>query len=543
MKSTVSRTTCPFCTLGCEISVGNDRMRFWNEYPETGFNKGRVCPRGSLAARLLNYETRLAYPIRENHEISWSEAIADIRNVLSKFKAEELAITYDKNLTVEEFELIGAFAQALGVSAFASSYLEPEHCFNRVDETARMASPEEITQAEVILLVGDVFSQSPVIAKFVLDARYKHRDRRIITMDSLSSYTLGFGDVQLLVEPGTEPFALAAVITAGLEQRKDMKDFCSQAGVDEASIIAAANLLARLKKGVIISVMSAGKTVHPMAQALLPLLLPAGPEGGMKYVPLAESFSFPGTVDFGKLLPRIKAREIKAVLNFGDFFPFFYPQLAPDLADLQFMLTTSTLRPPRWSLPMLTLPVASNLEKSGTIVTTFGVKPISPMAEPVSGARTVTAVLESLAKACGIDMPSALNKKRRPKPAKESQQEAVSLDEILKSLPARRKSGHDTVLIGEKAAFDFLGILGEPSLKISPAAAKESAVHTGEQVMVKADGESIKVKAEISAKVKGNQASISAELPHIRALFPMAFHARDGGPAISPAGVKIWKEE
>ncbi len=541
MIHAATRTTCPFCSLGCEIGIRRERNRFGNEYPDSDFNHGRVCPRGSLAARYLDFEKRLCYPRFGNQEITWTRAVEELRRVLLKLKPEQIAVTFDKNLTQEEFADIGALIRAMAITKSASSYLEPEYYFNESFGGSRVATLEDLTQAEVFLLVGDVFGQAPVAAKFILDARYQRREHRIVTIDSVSSYTLSFGDVQLLVEPGTEPLILEALLKLSSKKHKQAKELCALASVDESTVAAASGLLDSLNNGVVIGVMAAGKNAAPLAQAVLLAQLADELPGSKKRLPLAESLSFAGPQPMSEILAQVESKSIRAIVNFGDYFPFFYPQLEPLLKQLELIVTTSTLVPPPTDLPLLVFPVASNLEKNGTIRTSFGPKPIQAVAAPVSGAKTIDEIAALLAQACGVTLGRAPTAK--PAPGQQRVEWGELVEHGLERLKDGRKRGSGQRLVGQKTAFSFLELLEQPALEISSDLAVNLGVKPGGSITLQSGASKVDQMVSISPQARDDIMLISVESPANRDLFSVTSDKRDGSIHIDPALVKIWKKE
>lgn len=542
MKIDSRNTICPFCTLGCELGINYSMQRFWQTYPATGqINQGRLCPRGNIAARYLDYETRLCYPRKDNKDITWLTAMNEVRAVLKKCKTDEIAITFDKNLTLDEFRLIKGFAESLGTENFASSYLEPEYYFNYQMAGTKVATYDDLLNSELFFLIGDVFNQSPVIARFVLDSRYRRRENRIISLDSINTYTMAFADINLLCEPGTEPLVINAIISLLGKKAKPTKECSELSGVHLDKLESVAECFERLSNAVILNVSVAGKIKDPMLHALTPAVLANNSPGNKKYLPLAESTSFVGTRDFIEILPLIKARKIKVLINFGDYFPHFYPQLTKELSNLELVVATSTMKHEARDLPMIELPVPSNLEKDGEISTSFGKQRISQVAKPVSGAKYINEIIQSLG-----SQPVS-----KPETSEVStNKRTVSLEEFadhnnrfLKRIRSQKKTSKTARLLAEKVAFDFMGLLNAPCLKIDPDYAKTLGIEGNGVVVVQSGSKSIAVSCKITNQVLHQDIAISAETPAIRSIFDFEFDLKNNICGLMPTQVKVWKKE
>ena len=149
--------SCTFCRMGCELDVIRQGWRIAGvEYPaDAAVNQGRLCPRGSASALLLDHPQRLAYPLRDGKERTWSEFFSEVRSRLRDLPSNELAVTYDRNLTHEELGLVYGLANRLGTGNVASSYLESEACFAlKLDAKVKTEAPAtlaDVLQADTIL--------------------------------------------------------------------------------------------------------------------------------------------------------------------------------------------------------------------------------------------------------------------------------------------------------------------------------------------------------------------------------------------------------
>jgi anaerobic selenocysteine-containing dehydrogenase len=133
MKET-RKGVCPFCRLGCELGVVTEgwHVRGVEYLGESSPNSGSLCARGNTAAIYLDHPRRLVFPVLNRKEIDWGQAFGELTDIVKKTDPRELAITYDSNLTEEEYSLIWGLAEKLGVENLASSYLEPEYYFAHV---------------------------------------------------------------------------------------------------------------------------------------------------------------------------------------------------------------------------------------------------------------------------------------------------------------------------------------------------------------------------------------------------------------------------
>ena len=199
----VARATCPFCLFWCDLGIVSQFGQVTGvEYiAESPVNHGRLCARGNGAAAVINHPRRLTEPRSEGKRIDWERAWTELVDCFKNGNTGEIAFTLDRNLTNEEVGTILGFARALRVKTVGCSYLEPEGYFQYRIEGAEPAQLADIEAADLFIFVGDVFSQMPVIAKPVLDGRYRDRQHRFVTVDCIRTRTGFFADQAIITWP------------------------------------------------------------------------------------------------------------------------------------------------------------------------------------------------------------------------------------------------------------------------------------------------------------------------------------------------------
>ncbi|UCC11472.1 MAG: hypothetical protein JSW02_08970, partial [candidate division WOR-3 bacterium] len=203
--TTIHKTVCPFCSYGCEFGiVVNDFGIKGVEYLKDGSSQGRLCPRGSAAAMLLNHPRRLTAPRKNGAVVDRARMFKDLKKVFTKPK--QVAVTFDRNLTVEEYGMLSGFCRNAGVQYASSAYLEPEAHLSKFFKDS--CSLEDIQRAEVIVVVGDPFNVAPMISKELITWRLKDKKHRLVVIDTLTTHTSGFATDFLKTNLGSEPFVL-----------------------------------------------------------------------------------------------------------------------------------------------------------------------------------------------------------------------------------------------------------------------------------------------------------------------------------------------
>lgn len=515
--TTTKKTVCPLCSFGCDFGlIFNDFGVTGVEYLKEGSSEGRLCPRGSAAAFYLNHPKRLSMPVKDGKTIEWAKIVRDIKKAIEKPKS--VAVTFDRNITIEEYHVLAAFCGNVGIEHTASTYCEPEALLRRFLETP--STLDDIDNAEMIVVVGDPFNQAPMISKSLINWKLKARNNRFLVIDSIRTHTAHFASDFCQVTAGTEALALLGL--AG--ETINGVDIAAVSGIAGSRIAEIGASFKAAKKGVIIVCLS-------FAHCFDPLLLIEGLSrlqqySGKKVMPFVEFAGFEGNHHFGSIIKLAKRKKIKHLLNFGELFPFYYPQLARALKGVNICATS-----PFKQNGYTTLPVALNLEKQGSLLTSFGKKRLEPAITPASGARTVNEILSHIADGAGQAKPFS-----SPSVTVDVKAQAGALAE-----KARMSKKKTFTLLGEKIAYNFLGLLEDPMLKVNPADAHELGVRHNDEVTVKSKHGETVLKTKLTHDTVPGVVVVPAENPDVRGIFD--YEIMNDIVCFIPTEVQLWRKE
>jgi len=89
-----TRTTCPYCGVGCELNVGTRENQLVQVLPvlDAPVNKGHLCVKGRYAHQYVHAPDRVTEPmIRRNgslEQVSWAEATQFVADEMARIKAK-----------------------------------------------------------------------------------------------------------------------------------------------------------------------------------------------------------------------------------------------------------------------------------------------------------------------------------------------------------------------------------------------------------------------------------------------------------------------
>jgi len=343
-------------------------------------NEGSLCPRGNSLAELVNHPQRLDCPQVDGQAKDWPEALdrvaTGLQKVIKAHGPEAVAIMTGGALGLEE---------ALGVGHLARDVLKTPHVaplfpddgpvFSRLaklgwDEGFTMA---DLQKRQAILLIGDVFSEHPVISKRILKAKYQDRAHRLFVLDSVTTQTTWFAHQHLRPAAGTEALVLVALAqlvsgrkgaTDSFPLKLDLEAVAKRTGVTVKQMEMVAAALSGASDGAVVQSSLYGRQGHAGLCALLGhalsrllagkfvfLHLPVYGNGRGVYQMLAANGQ--KTTTGPAILQGIQQGKIKALLLFG-----VDPLSAMPDDGLQRALGQLDLLCDIESLPTLTTPLA-----------------------------------------------------------------------------------------------------------------------------------------------------------------------------------------
>ncbi len=113
-------TTCPYCGVGCQLSVEikNNRIVQTTPVMDNTVNRGQACVKGRFGIKeFVNHPDRLTSPlIRKNGELkecTWDETLDLIANKLAGYKGDQFAFVASAKCTNEENYLAQKFTRMI----------------------------------------------------------------------------------------------------------------------------------------------------------------------------------------------------------------------------------------------------------------------------------------------------------------------------------------------------------------------------------------------------------------------------------------------
>src|SRR5436305_2051310 len=230
MSSRATRTTCPYCGVGCGVLATPDGSggAAIAGNPEHPANFGRLCSKGSALGETLHTEGRLRYPMircsKGNMErVAWSDALDHVahrfQHIVARDGPNAVALYLSGQLLTEDYyvanKLMKGFIGSSNVDTnsrlcMASSVAGHRRAFG--SDTVP-GCYEDLDEADLIVLVGSNAAWChPILFRRMMDAR-KNRGTRIVTVDPRRTQTGEEADLHLGLEPGTDTALFSGLLS------------------------------------------------------------------------------------------------------------------------------------------------------------------------------------------------------------------------------------------------------------------------------------------------------------------------------------------
>ncbi len=473
-----AETICGYCGDGCQITVQTKDQELIevNSAYGAGRNNGDLCARGFFGFHAASHPERLTHPlIRRNGALvqaTWEEALKFVADQAGKIKAADGGHSFggliSGRCTNEELYLFQKFMRVtIGTNSIDSSarygHLNGLHALRRVQGTHRWTiSFDDILAADVLLLVGTNITESNPITGLKVKEAVKKGGATLVTIEALepaldtisnianlSTHHFGvpaahmqnaiLGLSKAVVEQNLVPAdlrqrqpAYLGALTHALQQIS-WQDLQAATGIDTASFIAAAKVLAGGRRVVVLAgqVLLRSERGYSGSLNLLDLLILTGKldQPGCGFAPLAEENNDQGAVEMGavaeflpgpcdiasradrdrivslwkqeppsnvgaslvEMLDRARTGILKAMFIVGENLVGSLPaqvRAEESLRKLDLLVCQELFLTETAALAHVVLPVASSMEKSGTFTNTEGhVQAVRASIEPVGESR------------------------------------------------------------------------------------------------------------------------------------------------------------
>lgn len=151
-QETVTRTTCSFCSVGCQIDMASVGNSLWRALPA---DNGLLCKGGRFGFGALQYGDRVTAPAVSGAEVTLPQAYQALADKLKVYDPSQIAFTLSDRLTMEEAYLASEFARKVVGTDKVITYSKAHSAFAEIlGVDASTNTFDELLGTDVILLIG-----------------------------------------------------------------------------------------------------------------------------------------------------------------------------------------------------------------------------------------------------------------------------------------------------------------------------------------------------------------------------------------------------
>ncbi|HTZ03819.1 MAG TPA: molybdopterin-dependent oxidoreductase, partial [Xanthobacteraceae bacterium] len=220
MASSVIRTTCPYCGVGCGLVAAADgTLSADKDHPA---NKGRLCSKGAALGETLASDGRLLYPQIGGRNASWDEALdriaAAFKQTIADHGPHAVGLYVSGQFLTEDYyvanKLMKGFIGTANIDTnsrlcMASSVAGHVRAFG---EDIVPGCYEDIELADLVVLVGSNTAWChPVLYQRLVAAR-ESRGTKIVTIDPRRTATCDIADLHLSIRAGSDVAVFAGLL-------------------------------------------------------------------------------------------------------------------------------------------------------------------------------------------------------------------------------------------------------------------------------------------------------------------------------------------
>ncbi len=396
-------STCPFCSLGCQIDLHHKKGRLSKVYPnpDTEISDGQLCVRGRFCLpEATHHHRRAKKPMLQRdkyfREVTWPEALEEVSGRLRDLKAADFLMVVSGDLTNESLYTAGKFVRSClrtgNIDSTARQYLS-----GGPDLWTRLfslpISIKDIAKADMIIAMG-LDSRFYFSVAGVEVRRALKNGARLVTIDARDTNLARYTDHHLQPTPGREGLLLRCLAEWLAGRKSKVETTAKEAGVAAEKLEKA---MKWLQDGTRLAIII-GPTLFQYSDCvdLLEALFELEKRPNTTFLPLYHGSNLRGALElgvFGELLPGADTTKGQEVLLADVIAGRKRPKViylvgeAPFLErpECDFLISQDTYLPP-FAVDAF-LPAASFAEAGGTLTNIEGrVQEIVQIENPADGA-------------------------------------------------------------------------------------------------------------------------------------------------------------
>jgi assimilatory nitrate reductase catalytic subunit len=250
LVATVTKTTCPYCGVGCGVRASlqaDGQLEIAGDENHRA-NAGRLCVKGSALAETVGLDGRLLYPkLRSNkhdsnaesHRVSWDTALDKVaqgfRKVIAEHGPDAVAFYVSGQLLTEDYYVANKLMK--GYIGSANIDTNSRLCMSSAVAGHKRAFGadlvpvcyEDLELADLVVLVGSNTAWChPILFQRIARAKEARPHMKLVVIDPRRTATCELADLHLPLKAGTDVWLFNGLLS-----------YLAQHGAVDAGFVAA----------------------------------------------------------------------------------------------------------------------------------------------------------------------------------------------------------------------------------------------------------------------------------------------------------------
>ncbi|MBB6124589.1 molybdopterin-dependent oxidoreductase [Sphingobium subterraneum] len=210
---TITRTTCPYCGVGCGIKarLTGEREAAITGDPDHPANAGKLCSKGTHLGETIGLEGRLLHPEIDGQRVSWDQAIGHVADrfaaTIAEHGPESVAFYVSGQLLTEDYyvanKMMKGFIGTANIDTnsrlcMASAVSAHVRAFG---EDVVPCSYSDLDEANLIILVGSNTAWCHPVVWQRIEAARATRGTKLVVIDPRRTETAERADLHIPITP------------------------------------------------------------------------------------------------------------------------------------------------------------------------------------------------------------------------------------------------------------------------------------------------------------------------------------------------------
>lgn len=224
-SNSITKTTCPYCGVGCGVLVKQQGESFSVAgNPDHPANLGRLCSKGAALAETLDDEGRMLYPQLDGRRLSWDDALTTMaqrfQQTIADHGPESIAMYVSGQLLTEDYYVANKFMK--GFIGTANIDTNSRLCMSSVVAAQKRAYGsdsvpccyEDLERTNLIVILGSNTAWChPVLFQRIRQAKNTNPNLEVVVIDPRQTATCDLADMHLAIRSGTDAILFNGLLT------------------------------------------------------------------------------------------------------------------------------------------------------------------------------------------------------------------------------------------------------------------------------------------------------------------------------------------